>query len=150
MLKTSFIAALMFVCGIVGAQAFRAPLQTGERQLNMGLGFNENGLPVYGGVDFAVHDEITIGPQATLVFDDDPYMTIGFRGDYHFNRLIEITEEWDLYAGANAGVGIGTDDTLELGLQIGGRYYWNNKWGINMEFAGGNTFNAKLGVSMKF
>ncbi|GAF03197.1 hypothetical protein [Saccharicrinis fermentans] len=150
MLKIKIVSVFILLGGVIFGQTFRAPLAKGDKQLNMGLGFNTNGLPLYGGVDFAVHDEVTIGPQVNLVLDDDAYMTLGFRGDYHFNRLFEMTREWDVYAGANAGIGIGTDDALELGLQIGGRYYWSNKWGINLEFGGGNTFSTKLGVSMKF
>ena len=150
MSKINFIAALLLVCGVLSAQTFRAPLSKGEKQLNIGLGFNSDDLPIYVGVDFAVHDEVTIGPEVNMILGDDAYMTIAFRGDYHFNRLLEITSEWDVYAGANAGLGLGRDDVLELGLQIGGRYYWNNKWGLNLEFGGGNTFHTKLGVSMKF
>ncbi len=150
MSKFKVIVVLFFLSGTLMAQSFRAPLSKGDKQLNMGLGFNSNGVPIYGGVDFAVHDEVTIGPQINIVFDDDASLALGFRGDYHFNRLLEITREWDVYAGANAGLGFGKHDALELGLQFGGRYYWDNKWGLNLEFGGGNTFSTKLGVSMKF
>ncbi len=150
MLKIKFVGIIIFLSAGLYAQSFRAPLSKGDRQLNMGLGFNTDGFPIYGGVDFAVHDEVTIGPQVNLVLDDDASISFAFRGDYHFNRLLEITKDWDVYAGANAGIGIGTDDALELGLQVGGRYYWDNKWGINLEFGGGTNFSTKLGVSMKF
>ncbi|MGQ1786725.1 MULTISPECIES: hypothetical protein [unclassified Saccharicrinis] len=150
MLRVKVVVVLILLCGAMFGQKFRAPLSKGDKQLNFGLGFNTDGFPVYGGVDFAVHDEITIGPQVNMVFGDDSSLSLGFRGDYHFNRLLEITSDWDVYAGANAGLGIETNNTLELGLQIGGRYYWDNKWGINLEFGGGNTFSTKLGVSMKF
>ncbi len=150
MLKKSIVVILVLVTGVINAQSFRAPLSKGEKQLNMGLGFNSHGVPVYGGVDFAVHDEVTIGPQAMIVFDDDAVLALGFRGDYHFNRLLEITSDWDVYAGANAGFVFGNGDDLELGLQIGGRYFWDNKWGINLEFGGGTNYSTKLGVTMKF
>ena len=39
---------------------------------------------------------------------------------------------------------------LNSEFQLGGRYYWSDKWGLNLEFAGGNTFSTKLGVSVKF
>ncbi len=151
MTKLKVIAILFFLSGAVMAQGFRAPLSKGQKQLNMGLGFDSYGLPIYGSVDFAVHDEVTIGPQVNIVFYDNiTAFSIGFRGDYHFNRLFEITPDWDVYGGANIGVGFNGHDDLDLGLQIGGRYYWSRKWGLNLEFAGGNTFSTKLGVSMKF
>ncbi|WP_066627709.1 hypothetical protein [Labilibacter marinus] len=152
MKKVKVLVVLAFVCGMVSAQGFGAPLSKGDKQLNMGLGFNSHGIPLYAGVDFAVHDDVTIGPEVNFVLDEYSYITFNFRGDYHFNRLLEITPDWDVYAGANAGLGVGDygGSALQLGIQIGGRYYWSNKWGVNLEFGGGNTFGTKLGVSMKF
>ena len=39
----------------------------------------------------------------------------------------------------------------DLGFQIGGRYYFTNKVGINLEFGGGhNTLSGgKIGISIK-
>jgi hypothetical protein len=49
-------------------------------------------------------------------------------------------------------VGIISDDDvdIDLGLQIGGRWYWSEKWGLNLEAGGGTGYNTSLGVSMKF
>ena len=118
MIRINVIAILLLLTSAASAQAFRAPLAKGDKQLNVGLGFNTNGLPIYGGIDFAVSDEVTIGPQANIVFDDDASLGIGCRADYHFNRLLEINKEWDVYSGINAGFGIGTDDALELGVSV--------------------------------
>lgn len=43
------------------------------------------------------------------------------------------------------------DDDLNLGLQIGARWFWNDKWGVYLELAGGNTsgFSPGIGVTMK-
>jgi outer membrane immunogenic protein len=64
-----------------------------------------------------------------------------------------------LYAGANVGFNIyhspddyNGDDVsgLGLGLQVGGRYYFHKKTGINLEFGGGNAFSGgKLGLTIK-
>jgi outer membrane immunogenic protein len=38
-----------------------------------------------------------------------------------------------------------------LGAQLGGRYYFSDKFGINLEVGGGNAFSGgKFGISVKF
>lgn len=142
------VAIMIATAGM--AQKGNSSLTKGATQLNMGLGFNSDGLPLYVGIDYAVHQDVTLGPQLNVVFDDDASLAILARGDYHFNRLLEIPNEWDVYAGANAGINLGQGDALQLGIQIGGRWFWNDKWGLNLEFGGGNTYSTTLGVSMKF
>ncbi len=138
------------VNGICNAQAGVAPLATGETQLNMGCGFNTEGVPFYVGMDYAILSDVTVGAQVNVVLDDaDPSLSIMARGDYHFNYLLNIPKVWDVYAGANAGINFGEGDPLQLGIQLGGRWYWNNKLGINFEIGGGNIFGTTLGVSMK-
>lgn len=127
-----------------------APLSKGEKQLNFGAGFSGNGIPAYVGVDFAVHNDITVGPVVKVVFDDDIHFGFLGRGDYHFNRIIGIPSNWDFYAGASVGVRLIDGADLDLGLQVGGRYYWSDNWAINLEFGGGTGYNSSLGVSMKF
>jgi outer membrane immunogenic protein len=86
---------------------------------------------------------------------------MGFSGNanYHFNTLLEIPQKWDFYAGLNIGffAWLSPDDYygshksgIGLGAQIGGRYYFSDKMGINLEFGGGNAFSGgKIGVSIK-
>jgi len=39
---------------------------------------------------------------------------------------------------------------LGIGGQIGGRYYFTEKFGVNLEFGGGNAYSGgKLGISIK-
>tara|TARA_B100000809_G_scaffold211712_1_gene215450 strand:- start:445 stop:906 length:462 start_codon:yes stop_codon:yes gene_type:complete len=128
-----------------------APLTAGQKQLNFGVGFSGYGIPTYIGLDFAVHNDITVGPVAKLIFDNGNvrFGALG-RGDYHFNRIIGIPNNFDFYAGASLGVMFGNNNTdFDFNLQVGGRYYWSEKWGINLEFGGGSGFGTSLGVSMK-
>jgi hypothetical protein len=43
------------------------------------------------------------------------------------------------------------DSNIGLGVQIGGRYFFNKNFGINIEGGGGNaTSGAKIGITYKF
>jgi outer membrane immunogenic protein len=160
-----FIIAIIFSISSVNAQG---PVGPGEKQLNAGLGFSDRGLPVYVGLDFGVHPDITVGGEISFrayneKFKDDYYFhqIIGFigNGNYHFNTLFKLPPEWNVYAGLNIGFFArsspdyypGTEFSgLRLGAQIGGRYYFNDRFGINLEIGGGSVFNeGKFGVSFK-
>ena len=145
---------LILLAGMFSAFS-QAPLDKGQKQLNFGLGFG-GGLPAYIGMDFAIHPDITLGGEVYMNLDGFDYIVPKFRGDYHFNTLIGIPPEFDFYAGANVGflVYFGNGDSyttgLDLGLQVGGRWYWNDKWGINLELGGGvKNYGGRFGLSMK-
>jgi hypothetical protein len=152
MRKITLLLAFIAITTLAMAQS--APLSKGEKQLNFGLGFG-SGLPAYFGMDFAVHDDITLGGTLGVNLDGFDYLSIAGRGDYHFNRIIGIPSEWDFYAGLNLGFVTGLNDYtgtsgLDLGAQVGGRYYWNDKWGINLEAGGGMiNYGGKVGLTMK-
>lgn len=162
-MKKKFLTfCLILISGITFAQS---PISEGQLQLNLGAGFSDWGTPVYVGVDYGVHPDITIGGEASFKsfhkwgFDHD-VVGLSANVNYHFNTVLQIPSNWDFYAGLNAGFFIwssahGYDGNhssgLGLGAQVGGRYYWNDRWGINLEFGGGNEFNGgKIGVSLKF
>jgi hypothetical protein len=136
------------------ALSAQSPIGKGGKQLNLGFGLNGAGFPVYAGMDFGVHPDITVGGQVGLDLGFD-WISISGRGDYHFNTLLEIPSDWDVYAGLSLGfaAGIGNDfnSDLDLGLQVGGRYYWSSYWGVNLELGGGNNFTGgRIGVSKRF
>lgn len=81
--------------------------------------------------------------------DDDFGFGLLGRFDYHWNRLIGIPSNWDFYAGASLGFISGDNFDLDLGIQVGGRWYWSDKWGLNLEFGGGTGYGTSIGVSMK-
>lgn len=150
MKNTLFIAALL-LSSIGFAQS---PIGKGGQQLNFGLGFSDHGLPVYINYDFGVHPDITIAPQAQFNLDGFDYMILGAKGDYHFNTIMNIPQEWDFYAGVNLGFAVDLDGNdnyhgLDGGLQVGGRWYWSDKWGMNLEFAGGRGYGGKFGLSYR-
>ncbi len=154
MKKTAFVLLLtMILTGAAFSQEGEAPLAKGEKQLNFGLGMAYSTLPVYVGIDFAVHDDVTVGGQLGLDLAYFDWMSLMARADYHFNRIMGIPKDFDFYAGggigANVGMG-GYGSTVGLNLHVGGRWYWNEIWAINVEMGGGSTFGGLVGVSMKF
>lgn len=143
-------------------------LGKGDKQLNLGVGLSSWGIPLYGGMDFGVHRDISVGGELTYRtykekwFKDTYYshsiIGIAGNGNYHFNTLLSLPRKFDLYAGLNLGFfiwsspkdypGSGTGG-LDAGIQIGFRYYFNNKIGINLEAGSGNAFSGgKVGVTI--
>lgn len=152
MKKLGFVIAFLSFTTLAMAQS---PIGANGRQLNFGVGLDEYGVPLYIGMDFGVHPDITVGGQLGLNLSLD-YLGVSARGDYHFNSLLNIPRDWDFYAGLNIGFIADLDgeyegNGLDLGLQVGGRYYWNNAWGINLEIGGGpNLAGARFGLSHRF
>ncbi|WP_299782508.1 hypothetical protein [uncultured Formosa sp.] len=136
-----FAFALMFSVANVFGQA--------REELNFGLvGVN---------YEIPVHEDITIAPGIGTDFDLD-WITVGVKANYYFDNIFGITDDaWDVYGGANAGYAIyagdnnSNDSGLNIGLQVGGRWFWNDKWGVYVELAGGvlTKSTPSIGVTMK-
>lgn len=74
---------------------------------------------------------------------------------------MNIPRDFDFYGGASLTYYIWDYDdnygdhdpdktSLGLGLQVGGRYFFNDSFGINLEFGGNTgTSGAKFGVTFK-
>ncbi len=146
----------LMLCGLLAfsQEDGAAPLSSGESQLNVGLGFGY-GLPVFASYDIAVTNDITVAPQVGFNLDGFDYLILSGRGDYHFNRLIGIPSNWDFYAGLNLGFLLSLDDNayssgLDLGGQIGGRYYFSEKFGVLLEGGFGSlSSGGKVGLTIK-
>ncbi len=154
MKRITIIFATLMLSVLLFAQEGQAPLSKGDKQLNFGVGFSGFGIPLYGGIDFAVHNDITVGGNLAFDLAGFDYMILNARGDYHWNRLIGIPSEWDFYTGLNLGGSIGLQQYygsgLHLDVHLGGRWYWSEKWGLNLEIGGGTGFGSSIGLSMKF
>jgi len=125
-----------------------------RKELNFGLiGIN---------YEIPVHKDITIAPGIGTNLDLD-WLNIGVKANYYFDNLFGLADPaWDVYGGLNAGYSVfmGDNDPIDndknesdvnLGLHVGGRWFWNDKWGVYVEFAGGNVsgFSPGIGVTMK-
>ena len=158
------------ILSIVSFGAFaQGSLEKGGLQLNAGLGTSGWGTPVYLGLDYGIHEDITLGGELSYRSESQRFggskykssiVGIGVNGNYHFNRVLEIPSKWDVYAGLGLNYYIwsydndlykGSDDSdIGLGAQIGGRYFFTDKLGINLELGGGNaTSGAKIGITYK-
>lgn len=147
----------------------QTPREKRNNQLNAGIGLSGWGVPVYVGLDFGIHHDVSFGIEGSFRSYNQNYTgsrynsTItGFSGNlnYHFNRVMNIPSNWDFYAGLNLGYyfwatpsdypGTGSSG-IGLGAQIGGRYYISDNFGLNLEFGGGNAFSeGKFGISYIF
>jgi outer membrane immunogenic protein len=165
MKKLLLLSTLMLIC--ITASLAQAPLGKGGAQLNAGLGFSSWGTPIYVGADFGVHPDITIGP--TISFRDHNYnylgtrysqnlTVIGFNGNYHFNKLLNMPSKWNVYAGLTLGYFIWSngdyagakDSDIGWAGQLGARYFFTKNFGVNLEFGGGTATGGGLGITYKF
>jgi len=155
-MKKLIVTIMILLSVNVYSQSTVDKLKSSSKQLNIGLGGSDGGLPVYVGMDFFVKPEISIGPVAKVILDSSIYFGALVRGDYHFNKLLKLPSEFDLYGGLHIGLGeikvgkaSGVDISPGWGLQLGGRWFWSEIWGLNIEFGGGSGFGGTLGVTMK-
>ena len=112
------------------------------------LNFGGLGTGLYASLEFPVSKTITIAPMATTDWDFNHFV-IAAKGNFYFDDLFGLPAEWDVYGGANAGWRISDNGEFNWGAQVGGRWFWNDKWGINGEFGGGSGVTGGVGVSMK-
>lgn len=102
-----------------------APGGKGYKQVNFGIKLQENGIPVYLGMDFGVGKMITVGPRIIIHSQGESMKQMvptangreeheisyrytlaipSFRGDYHFSGHINgLPPELDLYGGLTLG-----------------------------------------------
>ena len=146
------------------------PLKKGEKQLNTGVGLGSFGTPIYVGLEFGIHEDISLAGDVSYQSEKNSLVKssaigVSLKGNYHFNRILKIDEKWDFYAGAglnyfnfnNKYVGFDTsydfdyDSGIGFDIQAGGRYFFSDKFGINLEYGGGSTLSGgRLGITYKF
>jgi len=165
MKKSIFTIIILLAFGLSYGQN---SLPKGSSQLNLGVGLSGWGVPVYIGMDFGVSNDITLGAELSFRsfrenWKSDHYRhnIIGISGNanYHFNRVLNIPDNLDFYAGLNLGFYAWSspgdypgkhNSGIGIGAQIGGRYFFTDRIGINLEFGGGNAFaGGKFGLTFK-
>jgi outer membrane immunogenic protein len=160
---------LTMFCLIATGVFAQSPLEVGRFQLNAGIGTSNWGTPVYVGLDYGACKDITVGGELSYRSDSNYYgatkyrssvVGIGVNGNYHFNRILQMSKKWNLYAGLglnyfawsyeNNNYKSNNDSNIGLGAQLGARYFFTSKFGVNFELGGGNATNgAKFGITYK-
>lgn len=146
------VMSFIVMTGIYAQGGGTAPLAKGQVQLNFGTGLTDYGIPTYFSVDIALHKDVTLTPEVHVRFPFDNHDFSGgvmCKADYHWNYLIGIPPNWDFYAGARAGFNFSHDPYPDLGMQVGGRWYWSQGWGMNLELAVGLGYGITFGLSKK-
>jgi hypothetical protein len=158
---------LFFVAALTFAQN---PLGKGEMQLNGGLGLGSFGTPIYIGLEYGIYYDLSLAADLSYQSKNYGYAkqsAIGasLKGNYHFNRLLNIDNKWDFYAGlglnyynfntkfSNSNTNYLFDYNSKVGVdaQAGGRYFFTDNLGINLEYGeGSNLSGGRLGLTYKF
>lgn len=168
MKKKIFLLGLISLFGIMNAQR----VQKGEAQINAGIGFSNGwGMPIYAGFDYGIHNDITVGAEASFTTEKytgdikGTWFGIGVNGNYHFNTLFKIPNKWDIYAGVTLAYNSfsykyngsdydyygGESSGVGFAGQAGARYYFTDHFGVNVEFGGGTIASGgKAGITYKF
>ena len=171
MKKILACASLFFA---VATESAQGTLEQNNVQINAGIGISSWGIPVIVGVDYGIARDFTIGAEASYRSKKETWyiyewkhsvFSISANGNYHFNRILRLPSEFDLYAGLSLGyyhwttkyVGDGSYEysgnvfsPFGIAAQIGGRYFFTKNFGINLEAGGGNVSGGKIGITYKF
>lgn len=144
--------SLAIVLGLVTV----ANAQQGTTQLNAGIGIDSwKGIPVYVGLDYFVNPSISIGGEASFSSfkaggENYSVFGVGANGNYHFDDVLNLPKEWNIYAGLNLVYYNYSNNNLNLGGQVGVRYFFSPNLGVNLQFGGGtNVSGGRLGITYK-
>lgn len=159
---------LFIVVGLVGYFANAQVIGSGESQINAGIGLSGWGTPIYANYEYGFSDVVSGGVEGSYRSFNETYSStkykysvlgIGVFANYHFNELLAVPEPWDVYAGATLGyykINVDNDyygalgSSTSFGGQIGVRYYFSDKMGVNLELNGGSVVTGgKLGITIK-
>jgi hypothetical protein len=171
-MKKLHYAFLLIAMSLISNYSFgQMPIDKGTSFINAGIGvggygyFNGSGVALSASYEAGVYKNITVGGIAGFrtygsgvnSFD------IGARGSYHFNELINLTDnKLDLYAGLGVSFyrlsygdtylrSIGVNDTYTTAyvpIHIGARYLFANNLGGFAEISS-SLATLRLGVTFK-
>ena len=164
-MKKIFIAIVL-----IAASQFSVAQQYSSNKtlLNLGVGLSGWGIPVYGGLDLKVTNDVTIGGEVSFRSYDENWNGFSYHHsitgivgnvNYHFGKWLDVPSSFDFYTGLNLGFYVWSNPDgytgnhssgLGIGAQLGGRYYFSNKVGVNLELGSGIiNLGGKLGVTFK-
>ncbi|MDX2188397.1 MAG: hypothetical protein SFY32_00925 [Bacteroidota bacterium] len=167
-MKFRFISIFIFIFYIdINATSFLTKKQPSH--FNFGSGICDWGVPLYLGIDTWILRDATLGAEFTArgLITNSFYpsvLTLGINGNYHFQRILQLPESWQLYGGGSFGLGYVPTSLAEninnfnayrkdpitgyFVLQVGGKYWFNRQNAINVEIMAGSYYGIKLGITI--
>ena len=150
-------------------------LQKGHFQVNLGSGYTNWGVPIYGGVDYAFNEDITLGGFVSYSSYSENWFNASWKHEVlsafgsinmHVNRLLQFDEDVDLYGGISLGFSSfstkASDNSnpaltysgdknsgLLFAIQAGGRYYFTDNLGAIGEVLVGNMVGLRVGLTYR-
>jgi hypothetical protein len=165
-----------FLLPCIAANSQNGAYAKGDKLLNVGIGINSyysGGIPFGASFELGITDAISVGGNVDYLshkYKDlgnfkFTALYIGARGSYHFNELLNISnDKIDLYGGVTLGYRVfswkddfGSDGLgnsygsgVYLGILAGGKYYFSNNIGAFVELGAIGSTNARIGLAVKF
>ena len=120
--------------------------------LNAFLTLGGGAQSIGGYYEFQVFEQITVSPEFRYIFyNDGPnYMEIGARANYYFDKLLNLPEPWDIWAGPNVGWLVNYSETFALDIHGGVGYKINEQFEVLFEFGGGRALTTGFGLGIHF
>jgi len=173
--KIFFGAFILLLMITTSSYAQFNPYTNEVKMFSVGVGASGWGIPLFVRYEQAIADNITVGGTFSFQSKSEKYGTykwnhtivgVNGRGSYHFNELLNASDEWDFYAGGSVGYyfwntkydGSGTfiydgsgSGGFSIGAHIGARYFVNENLGITAEAGGGSVLaGGTIGVTFLF
>jgi hypothetical protein len=138
---------LLTMIALVGIMSLSANSVNAQATKYLNIGGAGTGF--YASIEFPVSSVITIAPQVSTDYNFNSLVFAG-KGNYYLDDVFELTDPWDVYAGVNLGWRVETgNDGFNWGIHVGARWFWSDKWGVNVEVGGGSGVLGGVGVTMK-
>ena len=166
MKKITLTLFALFIFGVSFAQETKddkqkVDIDKSKLQFNAGVGLSTWGIPLYIGADYWITEDITVGVQASLRYRLLYTYSYGYIGgslnaNYHANRILELPDNLDVYAGLSAGPYVrfgnyysSTKLRINIGGQVGGRYKLTDNLWVHAELGGGSFSGGQIGITLK-
>jgi outer membrane immunogenic protein len=137
MKKIIIIVAMSLAIMSLAAQE-RDERTMNHKQLNFGV--------LYGSYEQSVHPDITVKGELSLGAYAGSSVILSAKGNYYWDRLLNLPENWDLYSGVGLGIFLGYSNIAYIAYETSARWHWSEKWSLNFGYS--NT-TMGLGVTMK-
>ena len=98
--------------------------------------------------EIALPHQITVAPVSLIDFDGN--FGLGAKGTYYFDKLFNLIDPLDVYAGLDLGYRFKSED-FAVGIFVGAEWHFTEKAGLILELGGGNlAFGIGIGVGIHF